>query len=227
MDQAQLRQTDWGGTPDLGLIAPIAAGNIDAFAVLVRRHNRTLYRAARSITGDDTEAEDVVQEAWTRAYAHLTAFRSEAQLSTWLVRIAVNEALGRKRRRRPSIAIDAMDERQMSTIIQFRAPAPDQESDLARTEVRAMLEKAIDTLPAPFRVVFVLRAVEDLGVEDIASQLDISPATVRTRLFRARALLRKDLEKSFHSSLSDVFPFDGARCRAVTHRVLALIEARR
>ena len=227
MDQAQLRQADWGGTPDLGLIAPITAGDIDAFAVLVRRHNRTLYRAARGITGDDAEAEDVVQEAWTRAYAHLTTFRSEAQLSTWLVRIAVNEALGRRRRQRPSIAIDAMNERQMSTVIQFRAPGPDQESDLARTEVRAMLETAIDALPAPFRVVFVLRAVEELSIEEIASQLDISPVTVRTRLFRARTLLRKDLEATLHSSLSDVFPFDGARCRAVTQRVLAMIEARR
>jgi RNA polymerase sigma-70 factor (ECF subfamily) len=227
MDQARIKPTDWARTPDPELLAQIAAGRMGAFEALMQRYNRKLYRAARGITGDDAEAEDVVQEAWTRAYSHLVDFRGEAQLSTWLVRIAVNEALARRRRGRPTIAIDQMDERQISNVIMFPAETLDQESDLSRTEVHAMLEQAVDSLPPAFRMVFVMRAIEELSVEQIAAQLDISQATVRTRMHRSRALLRKALETRFATCLADLFPFDGARCRAMTERVMAAIGATR
>ena len=217
------KAVDWSLLPDLALVEPIVSGELGAFAALMGRYNRKLYRAARSITGDDAEAEDVVQEAWTRAYAHLREFRGEARLSTWLVRIAVNEALARMRRRRPVVDVTAIDAQPTSSVMMFPFPALDQESDLSRTQVRVMLESAIDLLPPPFRTVFVLRAIEDLSVDEIAAQLGIPPATVRTRMHRARALLRKELEKGLNTCLADVFPFGGMRCRAMTHRVLTAI----
>jgi RNA polymerase sigma-70 factor (ECF subfamily) len=225
MDRVRIKQADWARAPDSELLAHIGSGEMEAFAALMQRYNRQLYRAARGVTGDDAEAEDVVQEAWTRAYAHLAEFRGESQLSTWLVRIAVNEALGRRRRSRPVVAIDQLGEQPMSSVILFPGGATDQESDLSRQQVRTMLEQAIDALPPPFRAVFVLRVVEEVAVDEIAAHLHISEATVRTRMHRARAMLRKELEKGLATCLADVFPFDGARCAAVTRRVLAAIAA--
>lgn len=224
MDQARVRPTEWALIPDVDLLTRIIAGETGAFVALMRRYNRTLYRAARSVTGDDGEAEDVVQEAWARAYAHIAEFRGEAGIATWLVRIALNEALGRKRRARPTMALDDIDERQGARVIMFPAAPNDPESDLSRRQMRQILEQAIDSLPPRFRVVFVLRAVEDMSVADIALQLEIAEATVRTRMHRARALLRKTIEKKLSASLSDVFPFDGARCKRLTDRVLAMIK---
>jgi len=223
MEQARVSQTNWAGLPDRELLAPIASGQMGAFAALMQRYNRKLYRAARSICGDDAEAEDVVQEAWTRACSKLWTFRGESQLSTWLVRIALNEALARRRRARPTVGIDQLEEHRMSGVIMFPTTAAEQESDLARAEVRKMLERAIDALPPSFRSVFVLHTIEDVSVDEIASQFQISNATVRTRVHRARAMLRRELEKDLTTCLADVFPFDGARCSAVTRRVLTAI----
>lgn len=224
MEQARATRAEWTLISDEDLIARVVAGEAGAFVALMQRYNRTLYRAARSVTGDDGEAEDVVQEAWTRAYAHIAEFRGEARIATWLVRITLNEALGRKRRARPAMKMDDVDERLGTKVIMFRSAPNDPESDLSRRQVRHILEQAIDSLPVPFRAVFVLRAVEEMNVEDTALQLGIPEATVRTRMHRSRALLRKTIEKKLSASLSDVFPFDGARCKRLTDRVLAMIK---
>ena len=198
----------------------------DAFRLIMERNNQRLFRLVRSVLRDDTEAEDVVQETYVRAAAHLSDFRGDARLSTWLSRIALNEALMRLRRRRPTAPVDAIDDavhRQDAEIIMFPglSASTDPERDAARAEVRRLIERAVDRLPESYRLVFVLRDIEGLSVEETARHLDVAPITVRTRLFRARLLLRKFLDKSLRAALTDSFPFAGERCRRLTERVLA------
>jgi RNA polymerase sigma-70 factor, ECF subfamily len=203
------------------------ARNQDGAAVrlIMQRHNRRLYRVARSVLNDDTEAEDVVQEAYVRAFTHLDGFRGEAQLSTWLTRIALNEALGRLRRRRLLVDlkdIDAITDQGEARVIYL--PSARQDSDpeaaAARAEVRRLLERAVDQLPDSFRVVFVLRDIEEMSTEETAAHLGLRPETVKTRLHRARRLLRQSLDRTLSSAVSDVFPCAGARCARITEAVL-------
>jgi RNA polymerase sigma-70 factor, ECF subfamily len=224
MGEARARGQDWTILSETDLIEYAVRGEHAAFSELMQRNSPTLYRAARSITCDDAEAEDVVQEAWLRAYAHLGKFRGESRVATWLVRITLNEALGRKRQERPTIEINELDRHKGASIMLFPPPPVDPESNLSRTQVAHLLEKAIDTLPASHRVVFMLRVVEEIGVEEVALQLGISQITVRTRAHRARGLLRKALEKKLSPGFKDVFPFAGARCQNLRARVLAKIK---
>lgn len=224
MLQTRIVERDWRVATDAELVDASLDRSAGAFAALMERYNRKLYRAARAITANDAEAEDVVQEAWTRAFTQLAGFRREARLSTWLVRIAVNEALGRRRAQRVSVPIDAVDEVVLYSIIPLQERPLDQEGDVFRSQIRRVLEKAIDGLPDDFRVVFVMRAVEDLDVDEVAGLLGIAPATVRSRMFRARALLREHLDRALYPRLTDVFPFAGARCRCITRRVLAAVK---
>ena len=157
-----------------------------AFAQLVRRHNRTLYRAARAILRDDAAAEDALQEAWLRAYHAIGTFRGESKLSTWLVRIVVNEALARRRKNQRNVA--AGEDAEQATLGQ-----DEPEGMAERSESRRRLEAQIRRLPEAFRAVFILRAVEELSVEETAAALHIPQATVRTRFFRARGRLREAL----------------------------------
>jgi RNA polymerase sigma-70 factor, ECF subfamily len=196
-----------------------------AVRLIMQRHNRRLYRVARSVLGDDSEAEDVVQEAYLRAFTHLDGFRGDAQLSTWLTRIALNEALGRLRRRRPTVDlkhVDAISDQGEARVIYL--PSAHQDSDpehaAARAEVRRLLEHAVDQLPEHFRVVFMLRDIEEMSIDDTAWHLGLRPETVKTRLHRARHLLRKSLRDTLSSTLTDVFPFAGARCARITDAVL-------
>jgi RNA polymerase sigma-70 factor (ECF subfamily) len=196
-----------------------------AVRLIMQRHNRRLYRAARSILNDDAEAEDVVQEAYVRAFTHLDGFRGEAQLSTWLTRIVLNEALGRLRRRRLTVGlkdIDAISDQGEARVIYLPSARQDSdpESAAARAEVRRLLERAVDQLPDHFRVVFMLRDIEEMSVEETASHLGLRPETVKTRLHRARRLLREALNKTLASALADVFPCAGARCTRITEAVL-------
>ena len=204
---------------DVALIDLVVGGDAAAFAALLPRYNRRLYRAARAMSGDSVEAEDIVQETWMRAYAHLSTFRKELALSTWLLRILINEVLGRKRRAKSTVELDETSD-QMSRVIMFPNCGSDPESSMSRTQVRILLERAIDTLPPDFRAVFVLRSVEELSGAEVAEQLGIPEATVKTRLHRARALIQRELAKSFAGALTDVFPFGGARCEALRNRVL-------
>jgi RNA polymerase sigma-70 factor (ECF subfamily) len=203
-----------------------------AVRTLIRRHNQRLFRAARSIVRTDAEAEDVVQETYVRAFTHLDSFRGEARLSTWLTRIALNEALGRVRRRRPTVDIDRIDletDDAMSRVLPFPSPsaAPNPEVGVARNQMRVVLERAVDGLPDDFRTVFVLRDVEGLSTEETAEQLGILPQTIKTRLFRARRLMRVAIQKELGGAVDDLFPFDGQRCVDMADRVLARLHQER
>jgi RNA polymerase sigma-70 factor, ECF subfamily len=200
-----------------------------AVQLIMQRHNRRLYRVARSVLNDDAEAEDVVQETYFRAFTHLDGFRGDAQLSTWLTRIALNEALGRLRRRRITVSlkdIDAINDQGEARVIYL--PAARQDSDpeaaAARSEVRRLLEHAVDQLPASFRTVFVLRDIEEMSIEETASQLGLRPETVKTRLHRARRLLRQSLDRTLSSAVGDVFPCAGTRCTRITEAVLERLK---
>jgi len=208
---------------EMALAARAARGDGVAMEAIMRRHNRTLYRAARSILKSDTEAEDAVQEAYVRAYQALPGFRGEASLGTWLTRIAVNEALARLRRRRRDDNVVAFgDAFDPDTAASASVDSP--EGGLMRGQVRTLLERHIDRLPPAFRTVFVLRALEEMSVEEVAASLEVPPATVRTRYFRARALLRGGLEREIDLACTDVFGFEGARCDRIVIAVLFRIR---
>jgi RNA polymerase sigma-70 factor, ECF subfamily len=195
-----------------------------AFRVIMQRHNRRLYRCARSIVRDDSEAEDIVQEAYVNAFNSLASFRGTSSLATWLTRITLNEALARVRRRRPTVPLAALErpERDNAQIIQFplMGTNPDPERTAAQREIRRLIERAIDDLPEPFRIVFVMREIEEMSVEEAANFLGLRQATVKTRLYRARRLLRKALNAQLATALADAFPFDGMRCARMSDAVL-------
>ena len=196
------------------------------FERLMRRYNQRLFRVARAIVRDDADAEDALQDAYVQAYRKLDSFRGEAELSTWLTRIVINQALMRVRSRardRQVVSFDQRDEVRELEVADVDAESP---SDAAlRAEVRKVLERRIDELPEAFRTVFVMREVEEMTARETAEALDIPEATVRTRLFRARALLRAALDRDIDSARGGVFGFDGARCdrivAAVLHRLAA------
>ncbi len=221
-----LESRNMDALPDRDLIGFASQGNAAAFRSIMQRHNHRLYRLARGILRDDSEAEDAVQEAYVRAFTNLAEFRGDAKLSTWLTRIVLNEALGRLRRQRPTVELTVLDSahgRQGAEIIPFPltdAAADNPERSAARREIRHLLERAVDDLPEPFRVVFVMRAIEEMSVEETAAHLNLRPETVKTRLHRARRLLREKLDAQLASTLTDAFPFAGARCVGIADAVL-------
>ncbi|HWX48594.1 MAG TPA: RNA polymerase sigma factor [Roseomonas sp.] len=211
---------------DAELVILARQGEALAFREIMRRNNRHLFRAARSVLRDEVEAEDVVQEAYVRAFQGLAGFRGDASLSTWLTRIALNEALGRLRRRRATVDLEAIEVAQKgggACILMFPTAqaGDDPEGAAARRAVRRLLEEAIDELPEAFRLVLVARDVDGMSVEETAQILGIRPETVRTRLHRARRLLRAALDQRLGDTLHEAFPFDGARCARMTEAVLA------
>jgi RNA polymerase sigma-70 factor, ECF subfamily len=197
-----------------------------AVRVITRRYNRRLFRIARSILRNDAEAEDVVQETYVRAFTGLDLFRGDAAFGTWITRIAMNEALGRLRRRRPTVDWESYGaNRSQAEIIHFPASAAssDPEKTMAQGEVRVVLEHAIDELPDAFRAVFVARIVEGMSVEETADLFGLQPETVKTRLHRARVLLRAELDKQLGPALTTSFPFGGRRCERMTETVVRQI----
>jgi RNA polymerase sigma-70 factor, ECF subfamily len=225
MQTAAVATTGLDRLDDGALVARARDRDGAAVRLIMQRYNRRLFRAARGVLHDDAEAEDVVQETYVRAFTHLDSFRGEAQLSTWLTRIALNEALGRLRRRRITVGlkdIDAINDQGEARVIYL--PSARQDSDpeaaTARAEVRRLLERAVDQLPESFRIVFVLRDIEEMSIEETASHLRLRPETVKTRLHRARRLLRQSLDKALSSAVSDVFPCAGIRCARITETVL-------
>ena len=217
-----------GTDADADLARRAAAGETSAFEAIMRRHNRLLFRTARSILKSDSEAEDALQEAYLRAWRGLPGFRADAKLSTWLVQIVVNEARGRLRRHHAQIVpLDtAMNSTEPETQASLTA-APDGQPDrfAMRAELRQLMEVRIDLLPDAFRSVFMLRAVEELTVEEVSQVLGIPEATVRTRYFRARSLLREGLASDIDMAIGDAFAFDGARCDRIVAAVMARVEA--
>jgi len=200
------------------------ARNRDEAAVktLIRQNNRRLFRLARSIMKDDSEAEDVVQESYVRGFTRLGDFRGESSLATWLTRIVINEAYGRLRRRRITANFDSVEAAQgaEAQIIPFPSPQLDPERTMAQREINQILERAIDALPEPFRIVLVARLVEEMSIEETAALLGLRPEKVKTRLHRARRQLRDDLERQVGPMLTDVFPFAGARCERMADVVI-------
>jgi len=223
MPHAELSRAD--GTDacsELELVQRVQVGDSAAFRIIIQRNNRRLFRIARSILKNDSEAEDVVQEVYVRAFEHLSEFRGEAALATWLARIAINEAQGRLRRQRPSVDLAVLDSggNGVSEVIPFPLnPNSDPERAAAQREVRRLMEQAIDELPDAFRVVFVMRIVEGMSIEETASFLDLREETVKTRVHRARHLLRQALDAQLAPALKDSFPFDGARCAHIADLV--------
>jgi RNA polymerase sigma-70 factor (ECF subfamily) len=193
-----------------------------AFRTIMQRHNRRLYRMARSVVLNDSEAEDVVQEAYVRAFISLDQFRGESSLATWLSRIVLNEALGRLRRHRPIVDLGTIENQTalQAQIIPFPTPQLDPERTVAQREIQRLVEQAIDDLPEAFRIVLVARIIEDMSVEETAELFGLRAETVKTRLHRARALLRQALKQHADSTLTDAFPFAGQRCARMTSAVL-------
>jgi RNA polymerase sigma-70 factor (ECF subfamily) len=204
------------GLRDEQLVERIRSGDLSALEALMRRHNRRLYRTARAILRDDAEAEDAVQDAYLQAYRALDSFRGESKVSTWLVRIAANEALMRRRRNVRAAEVVPLD----ATIEALAERGPE-----ADPMLRRLLEKRIDALPDGYRAVFVLRAIEELTVEETAAALAIPEATVRTRYFRARGLLRESMARDIDRSLEAAFGFAGERCDRIVFHVLEKIKA--
>ncbi len=209
-----------GHDDDAALAARAAGGDHAAFAVIMRANNQALYRVARSILRDDADAEDALQSSYLKAYLALRQYEGRAALSSWLTRIVVNECLERRRRRRHETPIE-IGTAPLPESSGTSAPAPDPEAYAARAELSGVIERAIDALPEPFRIVFTLRAIEGREVEEIAADLGIAAATVRTRFHRARRFLQQRLKSEFRAALDGVFPFLGARCDRLVERVLA------
>ncbi|HSV79996.1 MAG TPA: RNA polymerase sigma factor [Ramlibacter sp.] len=215
---------------DEELLARTRAGDMAAFEAIIRAHNRLLFRTVRSILHRDAEAEEVVQEAYLKAWRALPTFRGEAKLSTWLVRIAMNEAFSRLRRSSAEIVPLAGlgDEAlfQEAAMVQDAADAfSEPETTALRREVRGLVERHIDALPAQYRIVFVLRALEEREVDEVARLLRVPAATVRTRFFRARSLLREALARELDVAIDGAFAFAGERCDRIVQAVLTAIRA--
>lgn len=211
------------------LLAALRRRDAAAFARLMRRHNRQLFRAARGIVADDAEAQDVVQDTWLRAFTGLEAFRGESSLATWLTRIAIHQALAQQRKLgrlvpwNEDAATEDSDMRIRSTVPQETAASPEQEA--ARAELRRQLSEAIDTLPPIYRSVFMLRAVEGLPVDETAAALQVSEDVVKTRFLRARAMLRAALRADLSELAPALHGFDGPRCDDMVGHVLARLRA--
>ena len=212
-----------GDLDDQTLVRLALAQDADAVRTIMTRHNQRLYRLARSILVDDSEAEDVLQEAYMRAFSSISGFRGDAALATWLSRIVINEALARLRKKRRFSTVPPPQPGKLTAeLIAFpHTVSPDNpERQMAQRQILELIEKATDGLPENFRSVFMARAIEGLSVEETADLLDIKPETVKTRLFRARKLLREKLEAQMGEVLADAFPFAGERCAGVTETVM-------
>src|SRR5215467_736621 len=208
---------------DAELVRRALARDGMAVRTIVEQNNRRLYRIARSIVRSDTEAEDVVQEAYVSAFTHLDSFRGDSSLATWLSRITMNEALARLRRARATVDLETVTAgRSEAKIIQFpqTVTSDDPERTMAQREILRLVERATDNLPEIFRIVFVTRVIEGMSVEETANLLGLTAKTVKTRLHRARRLLRQQLDSQIGPVLMDAFPFAGRRCERMTKAVI-------
>lgn len=214
---------------ETALVDLARGGDEAAVRILVQRYNRRLYRVARAVLRDDAEAEDVVQEAHVSAFSALDRFHGRSSFATWITRIAINAALARRRRRRPALPLEAAESENggAARVIAFPAVQPNPEQAMGRSQVRELLQQVVEELPDAFRIVFVLRDIEGLSVEETAGHLDIKPATVRTRLHRARGMMRAGLARHAAESLPDLFPFAGSRCDRMAGRVVRSLKQAR
>jgi RNA polymerase sigma-70 factor, ECF subfamily len=217
LPMTQIAESAAHAPTDDAVIARVLAGDRGSFEVLMRRYNRRVYRAARAVVRDEGEAEDVVQDAWVRAYTHLRQFSGRSSFATWLTRIAFHESLARRRYRVRHLPLD---EHEAGLPASTRPP----EQEVGAQEVASALGAAIDALPVRYRMAFVLRDLEGLGTAEAAACLDVPEATVKTRLHRARALLRSRLDAMLGVSADGVYAFGGPRCDRVVAAVMARID---
>ena len=211
--------------PDAEILRRVLSGETALYALLIRRYNQRLFRIARAVLRDDAEVEDVMQEAYLRAYANLPRFQGRSLFSTWLTRILINCALAhlRARARRSEVALEAAQREGEVEDAAAAAAAQREELRAAQAQVSAVLEQTVDVLPPRYRVVFVMRELEGMSVAETSAALGLSPANTRVRLHRAKLLLREELR----SRLPDlsVYPFLGRRCETFTARVMARVAA--
>lgn len=206
---------------DDALLARARAGDGSAFRAIMQKYNQRLYRIARGILRHDADAEDAVQEAYLKAFAHLDEFRGEASFATWLTRIAMNEALLRLRKRRATVPLGPPGPQAEIIPFPLAATDADPERTMAQRQILQLIERATDDLPEAYRTVFIMRVIEGLSVEDTAQLLALRPETVKTRLHRARRLIREQLDRQIGPVLTDAFPFAGRRCERLTEAVMA------
>jgi len=211
---------DWSN--DQALVAAALRDDPHAFRTIMTRFNQRLFRIARGVVGDDSVAEEVVQESYLRAFQHLDGFRGESRLSTWLHRIVLNEALTRLRKISRARETPLPSDRSGADILRLpqEAVSDDPEKAMAQRQILRLVAEATDQLPDNYRLVFVARVIEGLSVEDTAELLDLRPETVRTRLHRARILLRRHIDERIGPVLLDAFPFAGKRCARLTKSVM-------
>ncbi len=214
-----------GGMPDEEVVERVRAGEVALFEILMRRYNQRLYRVARAILRNDAEAEDVMQDAYVRAYRHLDQFEHRAQFSTWLTRIAVHEALARLRRSRRFEVLDTVADGEGEAGGGFVSSARDPKRQMFDTEMKTLLETAVAALPQEYRTVFVLREVEGMSTAETAEALELSEEAVKTRLHRARAMLQTALYAHVGESTPAAFEFHLSRCDRVVAEVLKRITA--
>lgn len=215
----RIESTLTGSEDERSMAQRVAAGDRTQFEKLMRRYNQRLYRLARATLRDDAEAEDALQEAYLAAYRSMGRFRGEASLSTWLSRLVLNECLGRLRRsaRRQRVMPIVSSALEINAVAGGDSDQP--ERIVARRDLRSFLESKLDELPESFRLVFVLRSVEEMSVRETARTLGIAEGTVRTRYHRARTLLREALEQDIDRAARDLFEFDGERCDRLISKV--------
>ena len=210
---------------DEAIVDRVRAGDLAGFELIMRRYNQRIFRVVRSILGNEDEAEDVVQDAYVRAYEHLAQFEGRAKFATWLTKIAVHEASLRRRRSRRLRVVDlhGPETQRMSPISESR----DAESEASRGELGDLLRQAIETLPAELRLVFTLRLVEGLSTDEAAECLSLSPANVKVRLHRARSLLRDRIDQRIGAEVRQLYQFAGERCDRIVQGVLTRLSQAR
>jgi len=204
-------------------VSRILKGETALFETIMRRYNQRLYRVTRAILRNDSEAEDVIQDAYVRAYEHLDQFAGKAAFPTWLTRIAIHEALARRRRGRRVEELEAVQKKE-DFISTLESSTPDPETQTAQSQARRFLEAAIEALPDDYRTIVVMRDVEEMNVAETAASLDVTEAVVKTRLHRAHAMLRKELYARAQGRLADLYPFLGERCDRIVKTVFERIR---
>ena len=215
----QARTEAWS---DEELVSRVLAGETALYELIMRRYNQRLYRAVRAILRDENETEDVMQDAYVRAYQHLNQFAGRARFSTWLTRIAVHEALSRLRQRARVMQLDEASPEADNNMLYSKSESPEQYA--SKAELGSLLEEAILSLPEQFRAVVMLRDVEEMSTSETAEALELSEENVKTRLHRGHALLRKELLARVSSGAASAFPFMGTRCDRVVQQVLDRIQ---
>ncbi|HET6177442.1 MAG TPA: RNA polymerase sigma factor [Candidatus Sulfotelmatobacter sp.] len=222
-----LEKTSFESWTDQEIVDRVKAGHTALYEIIMRRYNQRLYRVARAILRDDAESEDVMQDAYVRAYQHLGQFAGRAPFSTWLTRIAVHEALARARNRKRNPQLDDDFEEDGELLMNMAEPSPGPEDNASRAEVSQLLEEAVLGLPEQYRIVVALRDIEEMSTAETAATLDLTEENVKVRLHRGRAMARNWLLSRVGAAAKDAFPFMGVRCDRVVAAVFARLAIER